>query len=538
MGSKVIEQEHDNIVDLELFEGYQSHEDDEFFSDSNEQNNKAKLARLIDCNPFKQITGDHAIQGGINFDKVKNDNDRFKVNVDAQRLYKAKRRALDGLGREHAECFGLLRRYAYIVNVCNPGSAVHIRLQQPEPTFQRFFLSFEAQRVGFLRGCMPFITLDGCHLKRPYGGVLLNVIALDANNGLYPLAFCICEGTVQGISMPILRIHKENGNKKVSRKERECGRWKTEIPPNVSSKVLNASKESRILRMINARDSEYKLFKYTRTYVVKDKISDYIHPSLTKTTFLNTYINMIHPIPDQSRWPQVVAASVIPPPIIRQPGMPKLQRKREQIEKPRETRSGTVVCQVCKQVGHNKRSCSKSNQFNKKVVVVVTLLGTPASRVRKEYRDGAKIFVEAAKRNARDCDLIVFPCKRCINQNFHTTKIVYEHLVINGMDPTYTNWVFHGENPTSSGQNENSSNTFRMYRDALFEDVCNIEPEVEIRDEELTRNVEEAETPLYHGSTKYTKLSAIVVLYKHKATHGLSDKGFDELLGILQDMLP
>ena len=99
---------------------------------------------------------------------------------------------------------------------------------------------------------------------------------------------------------------------------------------------------------------------------------------------------------------------------------------------------------------------------------------------RKKYRDGAKNFVEAAKRNARNRDLIVCPCKQCINQNFHPTKIVYEHLVINGMDPTYTNWVFHGENLTSSGQNENSSNTFRMYRDALFEDVCNIEPEVEI----------------------------------------------------------
>ena len=106
------------------------------------------------------------------------------------------------------------------------------------------------------------------------------------------------------------------------------------------------------------------------------------------------------------------------------------------------------------------------------------------------------------------------------------------------MDPTYTNWVFHGENPTSSGQNENNSNTFRMYRDALFEDVCNIEPEVEIQDEELTRNVEEAETPLYHGSMKYTKLAAIVVFYKHKDTHGLSNKGVDELLVILRDLLP
>ncbi|KAL5846309.1 hypothetical protein ACOSQ3_009833 [Xanthoceras sorbifolium] len=77
-----------------------------------------------------------------------------------------------------------------------------------------------------------------------------------------------------------------------------------------------------------------------------------------------------------------------------------------------------------------------------------------------------------------------------------------------------------------------------MYRDVVFEDSFNIEPKGEIRDENLTQNVEEAETPLYDGSTKYTKLSATVILYKHKTTHGLSDKSFDELLGILRDMLP
>ncbi|KAK2648707.1 hypothetical protein Ddye_016196 [Dipteronia dyeriana] len=77
-----------------------------------------------------------------------------------------------------------------------------------------------------------------------------------------------------------------------------------------------------------------------------------------------------------------------------------------------------------------------------------------------------------------------------------------------------------------------------MFRDACFQDDCNAEPEVEIRDEGLTLNVEDVETPLYEGCAKYTKLSAIVVLYKHKATHGLSDKGFYEILGILREMFP
>ncbi|KAK0597773.1 hypothetical protein LWI29_028476 [Acer saccharum] len=119
--------------------------------------------------------------------------EKYMVSVDMQRLYKAKKRALKGLAADHANCFKHLRRYAYIVNQLNPGSAIYISLQTPLPTFHRLFLSFEAQKLGFLEGCRPFIGLDGCHLKGPFGGVLLSAVALDANSGLYPLAVCICE---------------------------------------------------------------------------------------------------------------------------------------------------------------------------------------------------------------------------------------------------------------------------------------------------------------------------------------------------------
>ena len=37
------------------------------------------------------------------------------------------------------------------------------------------------------------------------------------------------------------------------------------------------------------------------------------------------------------------------------------------------------------------------------------------------------------------------PCIICQNQCFQPPAIVYEHLVMNGIDPSYTNWVFHGE---------------------------------------------------------------------------------------------
>ncbi|KAK2643924.1 hypothetical protein Ddye_019119 [Dipteronia dyeriana] len=278
----------DEIGNNDLFEGYQSNSEDEFFSDSDD----SKLTLMTKSTPFKKLLGapirfevgqphdnvytlrelltDYAIQEGFSFKKIKNDKnrltwaclaekcpwrlhasivgdettmqvktynnehtchriyksqearskwiaskfevlvrnnpsiqcgvisgllrDQFNACVDPQRLYKAKRKALEVLLEEHTECFSYLRGYAVMVQQCNPGSAAYIHLQTDINIFQRIFVCFEAQRRGFLEGCRPFIGIDGCHLKGPHGGVILSTVALDANSGLYPLAYCICKG--------------------------------------------------------------------------------------------------------------------------------------------------------------------------------------------------------------------------------------------------------------------------------------------------------------------------------------------------------
>ncbi|XP_026435509.1 uncharacterized protein LOC113333211 [Papaver somniferum] len=50
--------------------------------------------------------------------------------------------------------------------------------------------------------------------------------------------------------------------------------------------------------------------------------------------------------------------------------------------------------------------------------------------------------------------------------------------------------------------------------------------------------LENAEKPLYEGCPNFTKLSAIVQLFKLKSKHGASDMFFNELLPLLKDMLP
>lgn len=46
---------------------------------------------------------------------------------------------------------------------------------------------------GFLEGCKPFLGLDGCHVKGPFGGVLLCTVSIDKNKGLFPVAYAMVE---------------------------------------------------------------------------------------------------------------------------------------------------------------------------------------------------------------------------------------------------------------------------------------------------------------------------------------------------------
>lgn len=109
--------------------------------------------------------------------------------------------------------------------------------------------------------------------------------------------------------------------------------------------------------------------------------------------------------------------------------------------------------------------------------------------------------------------------------------------MINLMDPLYKVWVFDGEksSPSSQSVDVEVSETYRLFRDMYPQDDVVTEPMHEEREVEFAPELEIAETPLYAGCTKYTKFSAVAVLYKYKVTHNLTDKS--SLLDILRDML-
>ncbi|KAK3198161.1 hypothetical protein Dsin_021576 [Dipteronia sinensis] len=170
----------------------------------------------------------------------------------------------------------------------------------------------------------------------------------------------------------------------------------------VHAKILKHSKESRAWTMIAVGNMEYGLLGASGGYAVKlreyncqcdswqvsgipcchvmavishyygrgavkDKVAEFVHSSLTKSAYMQIYVCMSHPIPDQKRWPEVPVCIMIlgytklmnPPPHSVQPGRPKKQRKSEPDKAPKVGRSGTVICKLCHQAGHNKRSCQR-----------------------------------------------------------------------------------------------------------------------------------------------------------------------------------
>ncbi|KAK1572231.1 hypothetical protein Q3G72_029394 [Acer saccharum] len=139
--------------------------------------------------------------------------------------------------------------------------------------------------------------------------------------------------------------------KRFQERKEACNRWTFELPPTVKAKLIKASKESRTLTMLKVGNGEYELLGETRAYLAKlrlgtcecgvwqvsgiscshalarighysqiNRVTDFVHPSLTKSAFLQTYGLMIHHIPDRCVWLEITTTSVLPPPLIRQLG--------------------------------------------------------------------------------------------------------------------------------------------------------------------------------------------------------------------------
>ncbi|KAL0291916.1 UNVERIFIED_CONTAM: hypothetical protein Sangu_2532000 [Sesamum angustifolium] len=116
-------------------------------------------------------------------------------------IYRARRKAIEEIVGGHAESFAKLPYSTHMVSATNEVVLLHYNVHDDGsssiipivPSFKKIFLGLLALSNGFMADNNPFIGFYGCHLKGPFGGVLLATIGLDWNNGLFLIAFDIAE---------------------------------------------------------------------------------------------------------------------------------------------------------------------------------------------------------------------------------------------------------------------------------------------------------------------------------------------------------
>jgi hypothetical protein len=63
-----------------------------------------------------------------------------------------------------------------------------------------------------------------------------------------------------------------------------------------------------------------------------------------------------------------------------------------------------------------------------------------------EYVSGVKEIMDFIKEKFGEKDEILCPCARCLNQKYLDQANVKNLVLMNSMDCTYTQWIYHGEN--------------------------------------------------------------------------------------------
>ncbi|KAD7479804.1 hypothetical protein E3N88_02940 [Mikania micrantha] len=152
----------------------------------------------------------HASQGWIASvisDKLKSDGDvsvkelqkwvmqNYNVDVSYMKVFRGKEQAYTDIYGKWEDSYMKINDFKEELLRRNPGSVVDIEFERKgnKKLFFRFFISLVACLKGFLDGCRPYISLDACHLKGKFNGVLVAATSVDGNNSIFPVAYGVLE---------------------------------------------------------------------------------------------------------------------------------------------------------------------------------------------------------------------------------------------------------------------------------------------------------------------------------------------------------
>ena len=182
-----------------------------------------------------------------------------------------------------------------------------------------------------------------------------------------------------------------------------------------------------------------------------------------------------------------------------------------------------------------------------------------ADRRSKEFIDGLHYFLSVAEANKQN-GFMCCPCVHCNNnKDYSSSRILHSHIFANGFMKKYVCWTKHGEQGVTMEDNEEEDFDDHFPGNAgigaFDDDIPMEEPEVDVAENDPSddlgqalHNVQadcESETErlkfqklledhhklLYPDCQNgFKKLGTTLELLQWKATNGVSDKGFGELL--------
>ncbi|XP_061999337.1 uncharacterized protein LOC133716677 [Rosa rugosa] len=120
---------------------------------------------------------------------------KFNLDVNVQTISRGKNKAKRMNEGHYVEQYNKLASYKKELLRSNPGSTVEIKTEMVGDVrrFHRMYVCLPACKKGWKDGCRPLIGLDGCHIKGHHPGQLLCAVGIDANNGMFPIAYAIAE---------------------------------------------------------------------------------------------------------------------------------------------------------------------------------------------------------------------------------------------------------------------------------------------------------------------------------------------------------
>ncbi|TXG69480.1 hypothetical protein EZV62_004415 [Acer yangbiense] len=366
-------------------------------------NNKEAKVKWITSKFEKLVKSNSSIDVNVIGDLLK---ENYTVSVDMYKLYRAKHRALKELANEHANCFGYLRCGLFPLAVCICENETQDSLEWFLNNL-KFFLNYPTNRnltfmsdkqngvIAALQIHFPFAHRRYC-VRHTYAQFQTDLQRCDHVTNNMTEVFNNMLGTHRAASyLDLLEFIRRMVMRKFNKRKEECRGWSSVLPSRVHAKIMKHGRESRYLKMIATGNMKYELLDASGGYdvklreyncqcgswqvseipcchamavishycgraAVKDKVAEFVHSSLIKSAYMQTYVGMIHLIPDQKRWPEVPACILIlghtehmnQPPRTVQLGRPKKLRKREPDEAPKVGRS--VIMKIKSNIASNR----------------------------------------------------------------------------------------------------------------------------------------------------------------------------------------